>query len=138
MCEVAQSCLTLCNPMDCRLPGSSVHGILQARILEWVAITFSRGSSQPRNRTQVSCIIGRRFYHLSHQGSLLKVGKLQIMESHLGKTELGTSLENGKIPRHPRERMRQECQRNGYERYRRSTDDNVPKMLPQHHHKPHE
>ena len=44
----AQSCLTLCNPMDCSLPGFSVHGILQARILEWVTISFSRGSSQHR------------------------------------------------------------------------------------------
>ena len=43
-----QSCLTLCNPMDCSLPGSPVHGILQARILEWVAISFSRGSSWPK------------------------------------------------------------------------------------------
>ena len=59
--EVAQSCLTLCNPMDCSPPGSSVHGILQARILEWVAISFSRGSSQPRDRTQVSHIAGRHF-----------------------------------------------------------------------------
>ena len=46
--EVTQSCPTLCDPVDCSLPGSSVHGILQARILEWVAISFSRGSSQPR------------------------------------------------------------------------------------------
>jgi len=45
--------------MDCSLPGSFVHGILQARILEWVAISFSRGSFQPRNQTQVSCIAGR-------------------------------------------------------------------------------
>ena len=59
--EVAQSCLTLCNPVDCSLPGSSVHGILQARILEWVAISFSRGSSQPRDRTWVSRIGGRCF-----------------------------------------------------------------------------
>ena len=44
---VAQSCPTLCNPMDCSPPGSSVHGILQARILEWAAISFSRGSYQP-------------------------------------------------------------------------------------------
>ena len=51
---VAQSCLTLCNPMDCRPPGPSVHGISQARILEWVAIHFSRGSSWPRDQTQVS------------------------------------------------------------------------------------
>ena len=48
--EVAQSCPTLCDPMDCSLPSSSVHGILQARILEWVAISFSRGSSRPRDR----------------------------------------------------------------------------------------
>ena len=46
---VVQSCLTLYDPMDCSSPGSSVHGILQARILEWIAIPFSRGSSQPRN-----------------------------------------------------------------------------------------
>ena len=49
------------NPMDCSLPGSSVHGILQAKILEWLAISFSRGSSRPRDRTQVSCIVGRHF-----------------------------------------------------------------------------
>ena len=48
-----------CKPIDCSLPGSSAHGILQARILEWVAISFSRGSSQPRNQTQVSFIAGR-------------------------------------------------------------------------------
>ena len=59
--EVAQSCPTLCDPVGCSLPGSSVHGIPQARILEWVAISFSRGSSRPRNRTQASCIVGRRF-----------------------------------------------------------------------------
>ena len=56
-----QLCPTLCNPVDCSPPGSSVHGILQARILEWVAISFSRGSSQPRDWIQVSCIAGRRF-----------------------------------------------------------------------------
>ena len=64
VCEVlvAQLCPTLCDPMDCSPPGSSVHGILQARILEWVAIPFSRGSSQPKDRTQVSCISGRYFH----------------------------------------------------------------------------
>ena len=50
---VAQSYLTLCDPMDCSLSGSSVHGIFQARILEWVAIPFSRGSSQPRDPTSL-------------------------------------------------------------------------------------
>ena len=59
--EVAQSCSTLCDPMDCSLPGSSLHGILQARVLEWGAISFSRGSSRPRDRTLVSCIPGRHF-----------------------------------------------------------------------------
>ena len=58
---VAQSCLTLCDPIDCNPPGSSVHGIFQARILEWGAISSSRGSSQPRDRTQVSCTVGRFF-----------------------------------------------------------------------------
>ena len=59
--EVTQSCLTLCDLMDCSLPGSSVLGIFQARVLEWVAIAFSRGSSWPRDWTQVSCIAGKRF-----------------------------------------------------------------------------
>ena len=59
--EVAQSCPTLCDPVDCSPPGSSVHGILQARMLEWVAISFSRGSSWPGDQTQVSCITGRGF-----------------------------------------------------------------------------
>ena len=58
---VTQPCLTLCNPMDCSWPGSSVRRSLQASILEWVAISFSRGSSQPWDRTQVSCIAGRCF-----------------------------------------------------------------------------
>ena len=54
--SVAKLCQTLCNPMDCSLPGSSVHGIFQARILEWVGISSSRGSSQLRDWTHVSCI----------------------------------------------------------------------------------
>ena len=58
---VAQSCLALCDPTNCSLLGFSVHGILQARILEWVAIPFSGGSSQPRDRILVSCITGRFF-----------------------------------------------------------------------------
>ena len=59
--EVAQSCPILWDPRNCSLPGSSLHGILQARVLEWVAISFSRGSSWSRDRTWVSCILGRRF-----------------------------------------------------------------------------
>ena len=59
--EVAQPCPTLCNPIDDSLPGSSIHGIFQERVLEWGAISFSRGSSQLRDRTQVSCTVGRHF-----------------------------------------------------------------------------
>ena len=59
--EVSQSCPALCGPMDCSLPGSAIHGIFQARILEWAAISFSRGSSQPRDRTRVFCIADRCF-----------------------------------------------------------------------------
>ena len=70
MSKVAQLCLTLCDPMDCSLPGSSVHGIFQAIVLEWIAISFSRGSSQPRDRTRVSSIVEMlTLYRLSHQGS---------------------------------------------------------------------
>ena len=65
---VAQLCPTLYDPMECSLMGSSVHGILPARILEWVVFHFSRGSSQPRDRTQVDH--GRWIlYQLSHKGS---------------------------------------------------------------------
>ena len=65
-----QSCPTLCDPMDCSPPsGSSVHGISQARILEWVDMSFSRGSSRPRGQTQVFCIGRWVPYHLGHQGS---------------------------------------------------------------------
>ena len=58
---VTQLCPTLCDSMDYSPPGSSLHGILQPGIVEWVAIPFSRGSSQPRDQTQVSHIVGRFF-----------------------------------------------------------------------------
>ena len=58
---MAKSCPTLCDPTDCSLPGPSVHGISQPRILDWVAIFFSRGSSQPRSQTHISHIAGRFF-----------------------------------------------------------------------------
>ena len=58
---VVQSCPTLCDPMDCSLPASSIHGIFQVRVLEWGAIAFSRGSSQPKDRSRVSHIVGRCF-----------------------------------------------------------------------------
>ena len=67
--SVAKSCPALWDPMDHHLPGSSVHGILQARILEWVAISFSRGSAWPSDRTQISCTAGEFFYWLNLQRS---------------------------------------------------------------------
>ena len=69
---VAQLCPTVCNSRDCSPPGSSVYGILQARILEWVAISFSRASSKSRDCTWVSHIVGRFFYHLRHLGEPIK------------------------------------------------------------------
>ena len=65
MSEVAQSYPSLCSPMDCSLPGSSVHGIFQARTLEWVAISFSSGSSRPRDRTWLPHC-RQNLYFLSH------------------------------------------------------------------------
>ena len=66
---VAQSCLTFCDPRDCGPPGPSVHGILQARILEWVAIPYSSWSSPSRDWTWVSCSGRQILYHLTYQGS---------------------------------------------------------------------
>ena len=64
--EVAQSCPTLCDPMDCSPPGSLIYGIFQAWILEWVAISFSRGCSPPRDWIWVSCLVDR---HLTVQAT---------------------------------------------------------------------
>ena len=71
MCLVTQLCPTLCDPMDCSPPGSSVHGIFQARVLEWIAISSSRGSSQPRDWTCISCVSWLQvdFLLLSHRRS---------------------------------------------------------------------
>ena len=78
--------LSLCNPMDSSLPGSSVHGILQARILEWVAVPFSRGSSCPRDWTcssYVSCIGRRVLYHCCHLGSPLGSDVFLLSLAHM-------------------------------------------------------
>ena len=74
VCLVAQLCQTLCNPMDCSPPVSSVHGILQAGILEYVAISFSMRSSQPRNGTRVSFIAGGFFTVWGTRETLFKPG----------------------------------------------------------------
>ena len=74
--KVAQSCPTVCDPMD-----DTVQGILQARILEWVAFPFSRGSSQPRDQTQVSCIIGRFFTSwATREAKNIGVGSLSLLQ----------------------------------------------------------
>ena len=81
MSEVAQSCPTLCDPADCSPPGSSVHGILQARILEWVAISFSRGSSQPRSRTQADALTSEppgKHWFIKVKSELYLGGKLKL------------------------------------------------------------
>ena len=113
LCLAAQLCLTLCDPMDCSPPGSSVHGIYQARILECVAMPSSRGSSWPRNQTQVSCIAGRffivwvtreapicRFLNFKRALSALKIGCVwqalcfwATREDHSGTGVRGQTLE---------------------------------------------
>ena len=77
---VAQSRLTLCNLTDCSPPGFSAHGILQTRILEWIAIPFSRGSSQPRDRTLISFIAGRFF-------TLWAIGKSRYYQLQTGSSK---------------------------------------------------
>ena len=107
--EVGQSCPTLCDPMDCSLPGFSVHGILQARILERVAFSFSRRSSQPRDRTVVSCLVGRRFYCVSHQGSseawyclkTLALPKVRLRRKYSGNSRLVPFLTSQQNPTRP-------------------------------------
>ena len=79
---VAQSCPTLCNPKDRRPPGSSVYGILQARILEWVAFPFSRGSSQPRDRTWDSHIVGRFLTIWANRGAYSFSFTLRRLKEH--------------------------------------------------------
>ena len=90
--EVAQSCLTVCDPMDCSLPGFSVHGIFQATVLEWGAISFSRGASWPSDLTQVSRVADRGFTLWATRESL--DGK----ESACNAGDLGSVLESGRSP----------------------------------------
>ena len=78
-----QWCLTLCSPINCSLPGSSVHGILQARILEWVVIPSPRGSSQPRDWIHISCIDRQVLYHLGSP-----VLSLLLLLSHFSRVRL--------------------------------------------------
>ena len=85
---VAQSCLMLCEPMDCNLPGFSVHGIFKVRILEWVANVFSRGSSQPRDRTHVSHISGR----LSKTGAACQKKPIREQQQHFTDVSFSHSL----------------------------------------------
>ena len=79
-CLVTKSCLTLCDSMDYSLPSSSVHGIIQARKLEWVAISCSRGSSQPRDRTHNSCLAGG-FFTTEPPGVLINIYSICIISS---------------------------------------------------------
>ena len=92
--SVAQSYLALRDPMNCSPPGSSVHGILQARILEWVAIPFSRGSSRPRDQTQISCIAGGFF-------TVIAEGLLFVIQwTHTENSSDGVQPVAGLVQRH--------------------------------------
>ena len=80
-CLVTKSCLTLCDSMDYSLPSSSDHGILQARTLEWVAISYSRGFSQPRGRTHNCCLAGG-FFTTEPLGALINIYSICIISSY--------------------------------------------------------
>ena len=113
-CPVAQSCPALCDPMDCSPPGSSIHVILQARILQGVAISFSRGSSRPRDRIRVSYISYTGswvLYHSHHLGfvyiyvcGLQSFGHLMRRADSLEKTLMLGKIEGGR--RRGQQRMR--------------------------------
>ena len=104
--------------MDCSLPGSSIHGILQARILEWVAISFSRGSSQPRDWTQVSCIAGRCFNLCATREvpnetiPTFKMFASEIFSLLLYESVLQSSLDPSKETKEEKERKGKEYRRN--------------------------
>ena len=86
---VAQSCPPLCDPMDCSLPGFSIYGILQLRILEWIVISFSRRSFQPRDQTWVSCIASRFFTIWATRKALWWVlGGMKILRNSLSVDKL--------------------------------------------------
>ena len=99
--EVAQSCLTLCDPMDYSPLGSSVHGIFQARVLEGVAISFSRGSSRPRDWTQVSHVAGRRFTNWATREAHLDVEGVIISHFAEGKTGPGGKMSTETVQLRP-------------------------------------
>ena len=98
-CSVAQSCPTLSHPMACSMPSSSVHGISQARILEWVAISFSRGSSWPRDRIRVSCIGRWILYHQTTREALRLWEIFRIIQNSKS-TRLYASENLPLFPRH--------------------------------------
>ena len=103
-CKSFQSCLTLCDPMNCSPPGSSVHGIFQARILEWVAPSFPRGSSWPRDWTCVFCTAGRFFTIWATMESPIKSqgwwkGKVALLQRPATRG-LGRLLSTSQLPHH--------------------------------------
>ena len=93
---VIQSCLTLCNYLDCRLPGSSVHGILQAKLLAWAAVPFSWISSWPRDQTWVSCIADR-FFTIWTTREEIWIGRLLNKKWSIEKTGLKLNIQKAKI-----------------------------------------
>ena len=98
---VARSCPSLCDPMDCSLAGSSVHGIFQAIVLEWIVISFSRGSSWPRGRTHVTCIGRQILYHWASREALILQILLCILDIQFRLFLLLTLLLNSIPSAHP-------------------------------------
>ena len=97
-CSVAQSCPILCTPMNCNLPGSSVHGIFQGRMLEWVAISYSGWSSLPRNWTCVSCIGRNTLYHSATWEVSCCFYLLNLWSSHISLQTRWLYFSSGPVP----------------------------------------
>ena len=95
--KVTQSCPTLCDPMGCSLPGSSVHAIFQAIVLEWIVISFSKGSSRPRDRTRVSHIVDRHLTVWATREVLL-IAKSRCKQNKVGKTTRPFRYDLNQIP----------------------------------------
>ena len=131
--EVVQSCPTFCNPMGCRLPGSSVRGIFQARILKWFAFSSFRGSSQPRGSNPGLLNCRQTLYRLSHQGSLDAESITQnarLDKAQAGVKNAGKNIKNLRYADDTT--FMAECEQESRHQDDASTSQEIPKIVANH------